>query len=128
MRDRGELTGTFVIQVADVEANAVVRSRVIRESETGVAPLPLAGVEGRFDFTPHWSVEGRVQYLTANISDVDGSILDARLALTWRPNPYLVFGLGYRDLTIEVDSHDADTPGFVDLKIAGPLLFMRASL
>jgi hypothetical protein len=106
----------------------VVRSRVVRESESGVAPLPLMGAEGRFDFSPRWAVEGRVQYLTVNESNVDGSILDARLGVTWRVNPYLLLGLGYRAFQIDVDSADEDTSGFVDLSIDGPLLFVRASL
>ena len=69
-----------------------------------------------------------MQYLTADIDDVDGEILDARIAVTWRMNPYLVFGLGYRTFSIDVDSRDEDTPGLVDMTIDGPLLFMRASL
>jgi hypothetical protein len=128
VRDRGELTGTFGIQIAEVEANAVVRSRVIRDAENGVAPIPLVGLEGRFDFSSRWSVEARFQYLTADIDEVDGSILDSRVALAWRKNPHLIFGLGYRSFTIEVDSRNEDTPGFVDMNIDGPLLFMRASL
>lgn len=128
VKDRGELTGTFGIQIAEVEANAVVRNRVVRDSESGVAPLPLLGLEGRFDFSSRWSAEARVQYLTADIEDVDGSITDARLALTWRKNPHLVFGLGYRTFAIEVDSRNEDTPGFIDMSLDGPLLFMRASL
>lgn len=128
VRDRGELTATLGIQVSEVEANAVVRSRVIRDSESGVAPLPLLGLEGRYDFTHRWGLEGRAQYLTADIDEVDGEILDARAAITWRMNPYFVFGLGYRSFTIQVDSRDADTPGLVDMSIDGPLLFMRASL
>jgi hypothetical protein len=127
-RDRGELTATFGIQVADVEANAVVRSRVIRDAESGVAPIPLVGLEGRFDFSSRWSAEGRVQYLTAEIDEVDGSILDWRFALAWRKNPHLLFGLGYRSFTIEVDSQNESTPGLVDMSIDGPLLFVRASL
>ena len=126
--DRAELTATFGIQIASVDSNAVVRSRVLRESETGVAPLPLIGAEGRYDFTPRWSVEARAQYLTANISDVDGKILDARLAGTFRFNPYLVIGLGYRSFSIDIDSKDADTPGVVKLKMSGPVLFARASM
>jgi hypothetical protein len=125
---RGELSATFGLQIADVEANAVVRSRVVRESEGGVAPLPLLGFEGRFDFTPRWAVEARAQYLTVNADLVNGSILDGRVALTWRLNPYLALGLGYRTFTIDVDSADEDTPGFVDLTINGPLLFVRASM
>jgi hypothetical protein len=125
---RGEISASFGIQIADVEANAVVRSRVVRESESGVAPLPLLGLEGRYDFSPRWSMEARVQYLTVNETDVDGSILDARLAVTWRMNPYLLFGLGYRTFQIDVNSADEDTPGFVDLTVSGPLLFVRASM
>ena len=125
---RGEISASFGIQIADVEANAVVRSRVVRESESGVAPLPLMGLEGRFDFSARWAIEGRVQYLTVNEEDVDGSILDARLAVTWRVNPYLALGLGYRTFQIDVDSANEDTPGFVDLQVAGPLLFVRASM
>jgi hypothetical protein len=126
--DRAELTATLGIQVAEVEANAVVRSRMVRDPESGVAPLPLLGLEGRFDFTPRWSAEARIQYLAADIDDVDGSIMDARVAIAWRANPHLVFGLGYRRFSIDIDSQNESTPGFVDMQISGPTLFMRASL
>jgi hypothetical protein len=126
--ERAELTASFGIQVAEVEANAVVRSRVVRDAETGVAPLPLIGLEGRYDFGDHWSIEARVQYLTANIEDVDGSIMDARAAIAWRTNPHLVFGLGYRSFAIDIDSQNESTPGLVEMKISGPTLFIRASL
>lgn len=125
---RFDMALTFGVQVVEVEANAVVRSRVVREAETGVAPLPLAGLEGRFDFNDRWSVEARVQYLSVEIDEIDGSMLDARAALTWRKNPHLVFGLGYRNFALEVDSRDLETPGLVDMQMAGPLLFLRASL
>jgi hypothetical protein len=119
---------TFGVQVVEVEANAVVRSRVVRDAETGVTPLPLAGIEGRYDFNERWSAELRFQYLSVEFDEIDGSVMDYRAALTWRKNPYLVFGLGYRAFGVEVDSRDIDTPGRVQMEMAGPLLFMRASL
>lgn len=119
---------TFGVQVIEAEANAVVRSRVVRDAETGVTPLPMVGVEGRFDFNERWSAEARLQYLSVEFDEIDGSVLDARVALTWRKNPHLVFGLGYRNFAVEVESRDIDTPGIVDVQMAGPLLFMRASL
>lgn len=125
---RVDLALTFGIQVVEVEANAVVRSRVVRDAETGVTPLPLAGIEGRFDFNERWSIEARLQYLSVEFDEIDGTLLDARAALTWRKNPHLVFGLGYRNFSLEVDSRDTDTPGLVDMRMAGPLLFLRASL
>ena len=70
----------------------------------------------------------RLQYISVEFDEVDGSVMDARAALTWRKNPWLVFGVGYRMFGVEVDSQDIDTPGRVDLEMAGPLLFMRASL
>ncbi|MDY0064778.1 MAG: hypothetical protein RBS02_00245 [Steroidobacteraceae bacterium] len=128
VRERAELTGTFGVQITEVEANAVVRSRVVRDADSAAAPLPFLGMEGRYDFTPRWSVEARLQYLSADIEQVDGEIFDARLAVTWRMNPYLVFGLGYRTFAAEVDSRDEDTPGLVDLDLSGALAFVRASL
>jgi hypothetical protein len=119
---------TFGIQVIEVEANAVVRSRVVRDAETGVTPLPLGGIEGRYDFNDQWSAEMRLQYISVEFDEINGSVMDARAALTWRKNPYLVFGVGYRMFGVEVDSQDIDTPGRVDAQMAGPLLFMRASL
>ena len=127
-RERAELAATLGVQILEVEANAVARSRVVREAESAVAPLPLLGLEGRLDVSRRWSVEGRAQYLQADIDEVEGSMLDLRLAATWRLNPYLVFGLGYRRFEIDVDSRDAGTPGFVDLRVNGPQVFVRASL
>jgi hypothetical protein len=123
-----DLALTFGIQVIEVEANAVVRSRVVRDAETGVTPLPLGGIEGRYDFNDQWSAEMRLQYISVEFDEINGSVMDARAALTWRKNPYLVFGVGYRMFSVEVDSQDIDTPGRVDSQMAGPLLFMRASL
>ena len=119
---------SFGVQVVEVEANAAVRSRVVREAESTVAPLPLIGLEGRYDFTQRWSAEARIQYVSGQYQDIDGTVMDARAAVTWRMNPYLVFGLGYRSFSVEVDSRDPDEPGFVDMTIDGPQLFMRASL
>jgi hypothetical protein len=125
---RAELTGLFGIEISQIEANVIVRTRLNRAAESGVAPLPMAGLEGRFDISSRWSLEGRVQYLSANISDVSGTIHDWRLDTTWRMNPHFKIGLGYRDLDIDVDSKDAGTPGHFTYKQKGPELFMRASL
>ena len=128
VRDRGELTGTFGIAIAQINANAVVRTRVIRDPEEGAAPVPFLGLESRFNFTRRWGVEARAGYLTANASDVKGTILDARGALTWRWNPHFVFGLGYRTFGVHVTSRNSGSPGVVDMTMSGPLLFMRGSL
>lgn len=126
--ERFDLAATVGVQIAEIEVNAVVTSRVLREAESGVAPLPLVGLEGRAFLGRRWSIEGRVQYLKVDINEVAGSLLDARLSALWRWNPHLAAGLGYRSFSLAVDSRDAGNPGRVDLSVAGPVLFMQASL
>jgi hypothetical protein len=134
--DRFELAGTFGIQIASVNANAVVRSRpaVAREADSGVAPLPLFGVEGRFDFTRRWSVDGRIQYFGlvlvrgagANVDD-DASIMDGRVAVRWRHNQHFIYGLGYRYFAVQGESRDAERDK-IELKLSGPIVFVQGSL
>jgi hypothetical protein len=133
-RERFELDGTFSIQIAEIDANITGRDangtqiRSAQDAEDGVAPIPLFGLEGRFDFGSRWSAEGRFQYVGANTEGIDASILDARLAVTWRQNPYLVYGVGYRRFDIDVDADRDNDSGRVDLSISGPMLFLRGSL
>jgi hypothetical protein len=133
-RERFELDATFSIQIAEGDANISGRNadgtaiRSSNDAEEGVAPLPLVGLEGRFDFGSRWSAEARAQFVGANTMDVEASILDARIAITWRQSPYLVYGLGYRRFAIDVESNDEDDSGSVDLSIGGPILFLRGSL
>lgn len=126
--ERVDLAATIGVQIAELEVNAVVTSRVLREAESGVAPLPMLGLEGRAFLGSRWSIEGRLQYLKLDINDVAGSLLDARVSALWRWNPHLAAGLGYRSFSLAVDSRDAGNPGRVDLSVAGPMLFMQASL
>jgi len=126
--DRYELGLTAGIQIADVEANVEVRSQTVREPEEGIAPIPMIGLEGRYDFSRRWSVDGRYQYLSVSQDDTDAKLTDARIAVRWRQNQHLIFGLGYRIFDLNIESADADTPGFVALKMKGPLLFMQGSL
>jgi hypothetical protein len=126
--DRMEITPTFGIQIGEYKTNAVVRSRVLREPSGDVSPVPVIGADLRYDFTPRWSIEGRVQYVKVSISDVDASLLDWRAGVNWRFNPHFVMGLGYRSFRIDAESADEGSSGIVDLKLSGPMLYLRASL
>jgi len=122
-----ELDATFGIQVGSVEANATIPS-VLRESDSGSGPIPMLGLEGRYEFSRRWALDARVQYLRVIVSDVRGALLDARYSALWRMNPHLCFGLGYRIFRIDADSETNSHPGVIDLKVAGPMLFTQASL
>ncbi len=126
--ERMELTPTIGVQIGEYSTNAVVRSRLTREPTGDIAPVPVIGVDARFDFTRRWSAEGRVQYLKITFEDVDASLLDWRLGITYRFNPHFVAGIGYRSFNIDAESFDEGSSGLVDMSITGPLLYVRASL
>ncbi|HTE43587.1 MAG TPA: hypothetical protein VK629_22395 [Steroidobacteraceae bacterium] len=138
LTDRYELGVTFGIQITSVSANAEVKSRVIRESDSGVAPLPLWGIEGRFDITRRWSIDARVQYITSSFltwaldeeakDDVEATIIDGRFAVRWRQNQHLIYGLGYRYFDIDIVAKDTDPSGSMKIGLTGPMLFIQASL
>jgi hypothetical protein len=125
---RVELTPTLGLQVGEIKTNAVVRSRMTREPTGDVTPVPLIGADMRVDLAQRWAIEGRVQYVSVEVDSIKASVLDWRMALTWRTTPHFLIGLGYRAFNIDAESSDEDSAGVVDMKMTGPLLFMRASL
>jgi hypothetical protein len=127
-KNRYELGLTIGIQIADVNANAEVRSRAVRPDDGGIAPIPLVGLEGRFDISKRWSLDARYQYLKVNISDVEASLKDSRFSLRFRQNQHLLWGLGYRDFALDVLSTNIDTPGLVHIAMKGPVLYVQGSL
>jgi hypothetical protein len=126
--DRYEFGVTAGVQIADVEMNVEVRSQEPQETEEGIAPIPFVGIEGRYDFSRRWSIDGRYQYLSLSKDDLDAKITDARFAIRWRKNQHLVLGLGYRLFDLNIESLDVDTPGFVSLGMKGPMLFVQGSM
>jgi hypothetical protein len=133
--DRFELGATFGIQIASVDANAV-STRNTRSDESADGPVPLIGIEARYDFSRRWSVDGRFQYLSlgliekagVDLSGVEGQITDFRVALRWRQNQHFVYGLGYRSYNVDVNATESDPSGMVTMSLSGPLLFIQASL
>jgi hypothetical protein len=134
--DRYELGATIGVQYTTVGMNIDAPAKGIRESENAAAPLPMLGIEGRYEFTRHWSVDVRWQYSSAvwaeafgkDLKQKEGTVSDARVAVRWRQNAHLVFGLGYRSFGLEVLAPVTDPAGAVTLKMSGPLLFVQGSL
>ncbi len=128
LQQRASVAASFGVHITEVEASLASRDRFARESESGVAPLPLLGLEGVYHFNRRWALEGRGQYLRVDVSDVKGSMLDLRVGALWHLNPHLAFGLGYRLFKVDAESESPGTPGRVDLTLQGPVLYAQGSL
>jgi hypothetical protein len=98
--------------------------------------LPLFGIEGRYEIARHWSVDARYQYLSAALVETfgadlkgkEGTVTDGRIAVRFRQNQHIVYGLGYRFFELEFLAPSSDPAGAVSMKMTGPMLFMQGSL
>jgi hypothetical protein len=134
--DRYELGLSFGIQFTSVSMNAQVPARSIREAESAVAPLPLFGIEGRYELTPRWSIDARWQFLSAtwaesfgaDLKGKEGTITDGRIAVRWRQNQHIIYGLGYRTFELDIQAPSSIPAGAVTMNMKGPLLFVQGAM
>lgn len=126
--ERFEATGLLGVQIADFTTNAEIHGQSMREPSGEITPIPLLGLELRFDLTRRLSMELGGQYMSVSYADITGKISDLRVAATWRLNPHLVVGLGYRSLSLSAESEEEDSAGMADFQMTAPTLFFRASL
>lgn len=127
-RERFEADVLLGVKDVEFNTNAEIRGKTQREPSGDNEPIPLPGLEFRFDLTQRWSLEARAQYFTVDIEGISGALTDARGAVTWRMNPHLLFGLEYKHFSINAESTNEDSAGLLRMKMSGPALFLRASL
>ncbi|MGD9843029.1 MAG: hypothetical protein AB7F79_13335 [Steroidobacteraceae bacterium] len=127
-KPRFEMDVGVDIQIASVEANVFVPLRGVRESDAGVAPIPLLDVESRWEVLPKWQLQARYRWLGGSGGDVSGRFLDWRAGVQWQFSQHLGVGLHYRHFGIQMDSYSGSHPGAIRLNYSGAQLAFRASL
>lgn len=110
-----------------VEARGEVRTRNLRESGTGVGPMPTAAVDGTWQFGSRWSLNGRAQQFSVSVSNVKGSLSDYHLDAQYRWLPNMAVGVGWSMMKADVNITGSGSPGQFTLDTSGPELFFRAS-
>lgn len=110
-----------------VEARGEVRTRNLRESGTGVGPMPTAAVDGSWQFGRRWSLNGRAQQFSVSVSNVKGSLSDYHLDAQYRWHPNMAVGVGWSMMKADVNITGSGSPGQFTLDTSGPELFFRAS-
>ena len=114
--DRMDLAASIGLYVMPINFGLKATGLVdVDESERFTAPLPTLGIRGDFAITPRWYFRSSLQLFYLEIDEFTGTILDANIAVEYRPWKNLGFGLGFDALNVTVDADGEDYPG-IDFK------------
>ncbi|MGI9237543.1 MAG: outer membrane beta-barrel protein [Woeseiaceae bacterium] len=127
VRDEGYLgftAGLFVLS-SDIS---------LRESNTGqfevedlTAPLPVIGLRGDYQFTPRLKLRSSGELFAIEFDDVDGTLFDFYVGLDYHFHDNFAVGLGYNNVSLDVDADGSDLKGSLDWTYDGALLNVQYS-
>jgi hypothetical protein len=123
--DRVELGASLGFDVLGLQADATAVARLRTESEQRSAPAPLGGLDGALRISSRWYLEGRAQYVKADVQTVKGTFEAFQANLLYRMTPNVTFGLGYSGFKLDVSSDKTGDSGLFQLRSVGPQLFAR---
>lgn len=92
-----------------------------------LAPLPTLGLFGTYKIAPRVDLNGRVDYLSLDIGEYDGRLINAQAGVTYRFVENVGIGAAYRlvDYRVGVDKNRWE--GRTRYKLHGPALILQAS-
>lgn len=123
--DRLEAGVSLGFDIVGFEGEATVPARLRTEREERSGPAPLVGLEVMGRISGPWYAEARVQYLKAEIDDVEGGLTAFEVNALYRLHRNVTLGLGYNSFSLDIDSRDIGDSGRLELTTAGPQLFAR---
>jgi opacity protein-like surface antigen len=131
--DRAELGAAIGLHATNFEfslqGDADVDIGVIRrqnQKRTFLAPMPTVGVFGTYEVTPKVILTGRADYLSLDVGDYDGSILNAQAAIAYKVTDMIEIGAAYRYVDYGLDVDKSRYTASVDYDFSGPAVFIRA--
>jgi len=96
-----------------------------RESVSVNAPLPNVGVWYNYSLTPKWAFTSRLDYLSADIDDYSGSLVNLGVGINYRAFDRIGVGLSYNRLELDLSITKPDWRGGTETTYQG--LFIYAS-
>ncbi len=92
------------------------------------AILPNIGGYANYAFSPKWLVSGRLDWISANIGDYDGTLWNVEGHIQYQITDHFGAGLAYRYLDLELAGKDTSRGDWdTRLEYSGPLLFVTAN-
>jgi hypothetical protein len=113
--------------VLSLEAGLSTRNLGSERASIDSAPLPVLNFYARMALTDRWLLNVRIDRLSLDTGDVDGSIFDVEADFVYQPWRHFNIGLGYRDINLQASSTGAKWRGKAQVRQNGPMLFVSAT-
>jgi len=126
-RPRFELGAGLGMHLLQTDGEARVPARQLRAAFSGSGPFPTVVLEGTWLITPRFSFNASAQYFKLTLESVHAQMHDYGGDLQFRWFPNVALGLGYRTRFASLDVTNHNPNGQMELKVAGPVAFVRAS-
>jgi hypothetical protein len=127
--EKFELAATLGVSSVQLDAEAKVATDAVHidQMEDIAGPFPLPGIAATWVLSRHFYFDGRVQYLSLHVHELDGSLGSGELDLLYRLRPNVSFALGYTEVKAHLESTKTSNSGLFDFTTKGPQLFVRVS-
>ena len=90
------------------------------------APLPLLGLNFRYNFTPKWTASIVAQAFALSIGDFDGSLVNLGVRTEYWFFNHLGAGLALNGFRLDVEVDSSDWQGELEYKYFGPQIYITA--
>jgi hypothetical protein len=124
-----ELAATLTVDSVTIAAQAKVQteSHHVYQTEDAAGPFPTPGLDATWVLSKRFYFDGRAQYLSVHVHNLDGSLSIFEFDGLYRFRPNVAFGLGYTQVKAHLASTESGSAGYFDLSTKGPELFVRVS-
>jgi opacity protein-like surface antigen len=115
------VTGTGSVNGGPPVGGTVRRQEIL-------APNPTVGLYGSAVVAKNLTFSARLDYLSLNVGDYDGSLTNAQAGFAYQIMDNIAIGAMYRYVNYKVDVEKTDYNGRLKYRFSGPALFLRARM
>jgi len=114
------------LHVADIKAH-IQSSGVGTEAAAVTAPLPVINLYGLFALTDKWALSVNADWLSLAYGDYSGDVRNIAIDVLYQPYRNVGFGLGVRNLVIDIEIDLTDWDGAARMNFQGPTAYVTYS-
>jgi len=89
--------------------------------------LPNVGGWWLYSPTRKWLLRSRVDWISANIGNYDGTLWNASFGINYQAFQHVGFELGYQYFDLDIDIDKTNWSGNVNMRYSGPMLTLSAN-